>query len=292
MSKFHINKKGVPAPCKAIKGKCPLGDSDSHYESKEEAQKAADEQNKSEFGIIKETAPNFNSNKDSNDYSKITDKINNSEVLKNLHKISDETEREKVALKEVNGIIAENIKGKVNINMNEAYKDFNQITGNYAPWDYLKKHASNKNYSAKITSVLDDEKKIDKALENVYSKTDIKAYEENFESSTLHNPKTRLNVLVSDKKLGKRQADKLINGELVQNVKENSSHMIKVWEDANEAVQKSNVDWSSLSDFSKKYIERNPSDEGRLKKLGFAKFQAKINSFDNIEKVQKELETS
>ena len=25
MTKFHINAKGVPAPCKAIKGNCPFG---------------------------------------------------------------------------------------------------------------------------------------------------------------------------------------------------------------------------------------------------------------------------
>lgn len=48
MSKFHINKKGVPAPCHAQQGKCPLGgDSgeEGHYNSVEEAQVEADRRN-------------------------------------------------------------------------------------------------------------------------------------------------------------------------------------------------------------------------------------------------------
>ena len=41
MSKFHINKHGVPAPCKAMKGNCPYGGSDgteNHFNTEEEAQ--------------------------------------------------------------------------------------------------------------------------------------------------------------------------------------------------------------------------------------------------------------
>lgn len=55
MSKFHINKKGVPAPCKAKKGKCPLGGADgkqNHFDSVEEAQAFADQENEKEYGII------------------------------------------------------------------------------------------------------------------------------------------------------------------------------------------------------------------------------------------------
>ena len=33
MSRFHINKHGVPAPCKAQAGKCPLGDNVIHCNS-------------------------------------------------------------------------------------------------------------------------------------------------------------------------------------------------------------------------------------------------------------------
>lgn len=55
MSKFHINKHGVPAPCKATKGKCPLGgDSgeENHFDSKQDAQKAADQINESQHGLL------------------------------------------------------------------------------------------------------------------------------------------------------------------------------------------------------------------------------------------------
>ena len=52
MTKFHINKHGVPAPCKATKGNCPLGGDDSHFNSKEEAQVAADKINAAEYGHL------------------------------------------------------------------------------------------------------------------------------------------------------------------------------------------------------------------------------------------------
>lgn len=52
MSKFHVNKKGVPAPCKAQKGNCPLGGEESHFDTQEEAQAAADKANEQEHGII------------------------------------------------------------------------------------------------------------------------------------------------------------------------------------------------------------------------------------------------
>lgn len=54
MSKFHINKNGVPAPCKAKQGKCPLGDDDSHFDTQEEAQDFADKEHEKEFGLIPE----------------------------------------------------------------------------------------------------------------------------------------------------------------------------------------------------------------------------------------------
>ena len=52
MSKFHINKHGVPAPCKATKGNCPLGGDDSHFNSEEEAQSFINEQMESEHGLL------------------------------------------------------------------------------------------------------------------------------------------------------------------------------------------------------------------------------------------------
>lgn len=52
MSKFHINKNGIPARCRAKKGNCPLGD--EHFDTIEEAQEYADEQSEKEFGIVPE----------------------------------------------------------------------------------------------------------------------------------------------------------------------------------------------------------------------------------------------
>ena len=52
MSKFHINKHGVPAPCKATKGNCPLGGEERHFESQEAAQEYADKVNAEKHGML------------------------------------------------------------------------------------------------------------------------------------------------------------------------------------------------------------------------------------------------
>ena len=52
MSKFHINKHGVPAPCKATKGNCPLGGEERHFESQDAAQKYADKVNIEKHGYL------------------------------------------------------------------------------------------------------------------------------------------------------------------------------------------------------------------------------------------------
>lgn len=54
MSKFHINAKGVPAPCKAMKGNCPFGGADSHFDTAEAAQISADKSNEANHGILPE----------------------------------------------------------------------------------------------------------------------------------------------------------------------------------------------------------------------------------------------
>jgi hypothetical protein len=54
MAKFHINKHGVPAPCRAKSGNCPLGGEETHFNTKEEAQKSLDEKNKKLFGLMPE----------------------------------------------------------------------------------------------------------------------------------------------------------------------------------------------------------------------------------------------
>lgn len=52
MTKFHINKHGVPAPCKAIRGNCPLGGEGDHYDTKEQAQISIDEKNANKYGLL------------------------------------------------------------------------------------------------------------------------------------------------------------------------------------------------------------------------------------------------
>lgn len=52
MSKFHINKRGVPAVCKATKGNCPLGGSDTHFETLGDAQAHADKVNEASHGLL------------------------------------------------------------------------------------------------------------------------------------------------------------------------------------------------------------------------------------------------
>lgn len=52
MPRYHINKHGVPAPCKAEDGKCPLGGTTSHFTSKQDAQIFIDSKNKSSHGLL------------------------------------------------------------------------------------------------------------------------------------------------------------------------------------------------------------------------------------------------
>ena len=52
MSKFHINKHGVPAPCKAKQGNCPLGGENLHFSSEEEAQAFINNQMENEYGLL------------------------------------------------------------------------------------------------------------------------------------------------------------------------------------------------------------------------------------------------
>lgn len=52
MAKFHINKHGVPAPCRATKGNCPLGGEGEHFDKIEDAQAYADKQNEKENSLL------------------------------------------------------------------------------------------------------------------------------------------------------------------------------------------------------------------------------------------------
>lgn len=52
MSKFHINKKGVPALCRAKDGNCPFGGGEKHFDNKEQAQNFIDKRNEKEHGLL------------------------------------------------------------------------------------------------------------------------------------------------------------------------------------------------------------------------------------------------
>jgi len=52
MAKFHINKHGVPAPCKAKPGNCPLGGEERHFPNQEAAQEYADKVNMEKHGHL------------------------------------------------------------------------------------------------------------------------------------------------------------------------------------------------------------------------------------------------
>lgn len=52
MSKFHINKKGVPAPCRAKNGNCPLGGDAQHFPSKEAAEEFVANEMSKKHGLL------------------------------------------------------------------------------------------------------------------------------------------------------------------------------------------------------------------------------------------------
>lgn len=50
--KFHISSNGTVGVCQARKGPCPLGGSEYHFNTREEAQAAADKMHTEEFGLL------------------------------------------------------------------------------------------------------------------------------------------------------------------------------------------------------------------------------------------------
>lgn len=50
--KYHIDRNGKPAPCRATKRPCPLGGEEAHFDSMEEAQAFVDQQNQEQFGLF------------------------------------------------------------------------------------------------------------------------------------------------------------------------------------------------------------------------------------------------
>lgn len=52
MTKYHINKYGLPAICKAQEGNCPIGDANRHFETRAEAKEHADTEAEKEHGFL------------------------------------------------------------------------------------------------------------------------------------------------------------------------------------------------------------------------------------------------
>lgn len=57
MVKYHIDRNGKPAVCRAHKRPCPLGGDDVHFDTLEEAQEHADRVNKEQFGLLGNMEP-------------------------------------------------------------------------------------------------------------------------------------------------------------------------------------------------------------------------------------------
>lgn len=279
MSKFHINSKGVPAPYKATKGNCPFGGAESHYLSIEDAQGAADKMNSKEFGILGKT---------SSSYSDITDKINNNEVLNNLHEIPNHWKRRDAALKEVNEIVAEKMAQEFTPEINEAYQTFINDYREPDPWDNLRHYATNKGYFPRIVSSISDDFTKDNASKSINASPEenIKTHEERLSSLVSSDPINRINVMVEDKKMSKKKAKELIEGGISENANMNTKRIVEVWERANEALKNSNVKWETLEYDYEKYDNLNPEEKKEMRKYGFAKFYGEFNDGENVEKIK------
>lgn len=69
MNKWHINKHGVPAPCKAKNGNCPLGSSEQHFKTEEEARAYAHKVGKETHELLPEVKTKTRKAKTKADYS-------------------------------------------------------------------------------------------------------------------------------------------------------------------------------------------------------------------------------
>lgn len=102
--KFHINKKGMPALCKATKGNCPLG---KHYETESEAQIDVANQMEEEFGILPDNKTETEKRKDMADLISRISGTNSSgfdyECYASLS-IAEEMGLDKIAITDENGL--------------------------------------------------------------------------------------------------------------------------------------------------------------------------------------------
>lgn len=62
MTKYHINKHGIPSICRAKEGNCPLGGDESHFDNKADAQKFADIKNEEKYQLMPSISEDTESN--------------------------------------------------------------------------------------------------------------------------------------------------------------------------------------------------------------------------------------
>lgn len=58
LTRFHINKKGVPSKCVAKHGSCPLGNQNQHFKTEKEAQNYVNNLSEKQFGMLPEIKEN------------------------------------------------------------------------------------------------------------------------------------------------------------------------------------------------------------------------------------------
>lgn len=149
--KFHINKHGVPAPCRATKGNCPLGGEESHFDNEADAQAYADKINEGTHGLV----PELSSNEGPFSLSAIKERfpsLTEDEVLKLKDYISEEEKiRDEVTA----------LKGRKDKETDEYFDDVQKVRK-----DALKKYEMYKDLpinDEELTSLLEgDEEKFPK----------------------------------------------------------------------------------------------------------------------------------
>lgn len=100
MTKYHINKKGIPSICNAKDGNCPLGSENLHFNNLQDAQIYADNENKKQYGLTPELGltPGLNPTEDNmNDLIiKRNELAKSIEHLKGVNKIRAKKELKRI----------------------------------------------------------------------------------------------------------------------------------------------------------------------------------------------------
>lgn len=162
MTKFHINKHGVPAPCHAKEGNCPLGGSDSHFNTRDEAQAHINEVNEEKFGLMPEL--NKNQSTEAETINKIQKAMKDGKLEVEFKKGSEEA---KWALKYRDNFRA---KGYDIFTADESGENIS-ISWRYADSEYKNKHI-NEEVDFNIISGLDAKKATQESIAEIKHKND------------------------------------------------------------------------------------------------------------------------